>query len=44
MFIGEYKDLQELMENEKLDKEFLEQHPEIKTFTKVFEGIPRKQN
>lgn len=41
-YLGDYKSLQQLVENDHLDVSFLSQHPEIKTFSSEFAKIQRK--
>lgn len=41
-YIGEYKDIQQLIENDHLESSFLSQHPEVKTFSNEFSKIPRR--
>lgn len=41
-YLGDYKSLQHLVENDHLDVSFLNQHPEIHTFSSEFAKIPRK--
>ncbi|CAM9326021.1 unnamed protein product, partial [Choristocarpus tenellus] len=41
LFVGVWEDLEELLEMGSLPQSFLDSHPEVQTFDRIFDGIPR---